>query len=210
MDIPEFPAITLFCRIISELPKESRDTAISFTCVALGKTPDRTGIPISPDREIRHLYWDNELKDLYERLVFLVTEIRLDEVLIVQGAAAYVEYHFRRWADKDSSSINAASNQNLITQLEHELTLPTTERRGHQSDEQIIDFIGTLRELIETAEQRRIDAENVANYLHARFADAFTLQFWQAFESLRIDRMAPGMERFFRQFDDDASSPEKE
>jgi hypothetical protein len=203
MEIPPYPAISLFCRIISELPADRRRTAIDFTCAALGQYPDPTSIEFSPDREIRHLYWDNELKDLYNRLVYLVEKVRLHEELIVQGAISYVQYHFARWADKDFSETNVANNRHVISQMERQLAIPVSQRQGQQTDEQINDFIGKLQELIATAEERRQDAEDTFLHLRSQFEDIFTLRFWEAVSASKIDKMAPYMEELFGRLDDE-------
>ncbi len=58
-EIPPHPAITAFCRIITGVPEKSRSTAVGFLCSALGQPAEPTGIPFSPDRQTRHLYWDH-------------------------------------------------------------------------------------------------------------------------------------------------------
>ena len=203
MELPPYPAISLFCSIISDLPESSRRTTLTFTCSALGKFPDPTGIEVSPDRKIRHLYWDHETKDLYDRLVYLVEKVGLDEIFAVKGAISFVEYHFARWSDQGSSDSNVAAFRQLIDKLEHQLTLPVSQRDEKQTDEEIQDFIEKLLNNISTADMRVKDAEDTLQYLHSRFEETFTLQFWDALTMLRIQQSAPYLDELFGRFDDE-------
>jgi len=203
MDIRLHPAITAFCRVIAQLPEETRRTALGFLCTALGQSPDPTGIAFSPGRPIRHLCWDHETEDLYKRLVYLVEDVGVKEQLAVQGAVSYISTHFAQWADPTFSQSSAEGFRRTIDKMENELQLPVERRDGQRSDEEITDFIQRLHELIESAEARRQDAEDTHNHLSWKFEAAFTLQFWDALNQLEVDRSGPQIDDLLNPKEDD-------
>lgn len=203
MDIPVHPAITAFCHVIAELPEETRRIALGFLCTALGQSRDPTGIPFSPDRPIRHLYWDHETEDLYKRLVYLVEDVGVKEQLAVQAAVSYISTHFAQWADPTFSQSSAGGFRRTIDKMENELQLPVERRGGQRSDEQITALIKHLHELIESAEARRQDAEDTHNHLSSSFEAAFTLQFWDVLNQLEVDRSRPQIDDLLNPKEDD-------
>jgi hypothetical protein len=195
-------AITLFCRIIGELPKEARSTAVDFTCVALGQPPQPTGTPFSPDRPLRHLAWDNEITDLFNRLVYLVSTVGIKEQLIVQGAMSYVVTLFNQRADQDSADASTAAFQATVEKVNSQLALPVEKREGRQSDEELTRFLGQLNDLIATADERRQAAEDARNQLQERFESTFSLQFWEALNALQLERLRPLIDDLLREDED--------
>lgn len=138
-----------YTRIVSELPKTVRRTALGFLCNALGRPAEPTGIPLSADRPVGHLYWDHEIDDLYGRLVELIEDVGLEEQLVVQGATTYITTHFGLWADPTFSKLNFEAFRTSIDRLRTQLELPIEHRDGRQSDDEINAFIQALSELIE-------------------------------------------------------------
>ena len=194
MEIPPYPAIMAFCRIIGELPQKARSTAIGFTCSALGQHAQPTGLEFSPDRPIGHLYWDREMADLYNRLVYLVETVGLREQLVVQGVASFIQTHFALWADEDSSNASTAGFRNTIEKVEQQMALPIERRDGRQSDDALHEFRKNLDELIETADARRQDAEDTRQCLESQCISTFTLEFWEALNRLWIERSRPDVD----------------
>jgi len=204
MDVPKYPAITALCGIIAKLPDESRRTALGFLCTALGQPPEPTGIEFSPDRPIRHTYWDHETGDLYKRLVSLVETVGLKEQLVVQGAASYIATHFAQWADPAFSQSCIGGFHHTIDNMKKELQLPIERRDGKQSDEQINAFIDRLHELVASADSRRQDAEDTHNHITSQFESTFTLQFWDALNHLTVDRLRLQIDDLLNRKKDDA------
>ena len=94
-------AIKKLCEVLDAFPAEHRDDALRRTGLAIGRGADPTGIPLSMDRPIKHLYWDVEIEQLKNRMVYLVDEIGVDEGTIVLGVIQNLDWHFRRHADRD-------------------------------------------------------------------------------------------------------------
>jgi hypothetical protein len=210
MDIPKHLAIAAFCKIIDELPPDRRRTALGFTCAAIGKSPERTGLEFSVDRPMRHLYWDLEIEDLYDRLEYLVETVGLKEQLVVQGAVSYIETHFALWADVAFSQSCVAGFQRAREKAERQLTLPFELREDKQTDSQITGFITTLNEAIESAESRRIDAEETADYLKSEFDATYTLEFWDLLNHLKVEEMWPRLEKLFGESGENTDEDEEE
>lgn len=188
MEIPEYPAIAHFCRIMHDLPADDRGMLLYFVCGAMGKFGDRTGIKATLDTPIRHLNWDVELKDLYERMVYLVEEVRLVEEYVVLGAIAFTKAHLEAWADAENSERNKQGFLRAIESAQKDLALPIEQRLDRRSDKQIHDFIAIVEPSIQNAEARRQESENLLSRLNQEFAATFTLEFWDAFRELRIRR----------------------
>lgn len=199
MEIPDFPAITAFCRIIGELPEKARSTALGFTCNALGQRAQPTGLKVSPDRPIGHLYWSHEMADLYNRLIYLVETVGMSEQIVVQGAAAFVESHFARWADEEFSRASVAGFHKTIEKVQSQLALPIDRREGMQSVNELNEFRQKLDVLIDTAETRRHDAEETQRWLGSQFESVFTLQFWEGLSRLEIERSRPDVEKMLHE-----------
>ncbi len=208
MDIPKHLAIGAFCKIIDTLPAERRDIALGFTCAAIGKSPEKTGIEFSVDRPLRHLYWDLEIEDLYNRLEYLVETVGLKEQLVVQGAATYIQTHFALWADSTFSESCTAGFRRTIENMQSQLALPVEMRNGRQTDSQIDDFISKLNELIDSAESRRLDAEDTAEHLKAECDAIFTLEFWDLLNNLQVEKMLPHVRGLFEEETDDENEEE--
>jgi hypothetical protein len=179
------------CQRGCRLPQDARRIAIDFTCNALGQSLEPTGIKFTPDRQLRHLYWDRSIDDIYNRLVHLVITVGLKEQLVVQGAAAFIQTHFALWGDPENSDQSTQGFVRNIEMMQAQLALPINARDGRRSDDQIHAFIGKLEQLVESAETRRGDAEATMRYLQEEFSRVFTLELWNALNHLEVERLSP-------------------
>lgn len=128
----------------------------------------------------------------------------------MSAGCGFIETHFALWADEAFSQSCVAGFQRAREKSERQLTLPVELREDKQTDSQITGFITTLNEAIESAESRRIDAEETSNYLKSEFEGTYTLEFWDLLNHLKVEEMWPRLEKFFGESGENTDEDEEE
>ena len=187
-------AIKLLCEILDSFPTERRKDALRRTGLAIGRGPDLTGIPVSVDRPIKHLYWDVEIDQLKDRMIQLVDEIGVDEGTIVLGVIQNLDWHFRRHADRDFTEECRNGQINTINGLRADLEKPFDQRAYKESDEGIRAFIKKIETAIGNIELDRQNAEDALHYLQLKSEPLFDWKLWNSIAHLKIEQMRPGID----------------
>lgn len=178
MNTSTHPAIDMLCGLLSSVPKQRRDDAIIFACIAVGRPAERTGLDPIGSRTIHQLFWDLTTDDLRQRLVYLIEEVGVLEQTVVQGVIGFLDSHFSAQASREFSE-RARDNQiSRIAHLEQQLGLPVDERTRPISDLQLQDLVDKSKQWLAETEQRRREAEETLHFLRNHVEEVFTEELW--------------------------------
>lgn len=183
--------IERFCDIISALDL-SYDAA-HVCAIAIGFRPERTGLPETPDRKLRDLYWDVEPSDIRQRLTELVEEHKIDEKVLVVGTMAFLDDYFRRMADAEHSQEALDRNIDMLRDLRNQKQMPQASRRNNISDKNLDNMMATLKGAIENMESNRLQAEQALEALHSAVDRGLDEDFWEAFRDKQTNDFLSGL-----------------
>ena len=186
VDSDKHIAINLLCSILDRVPEKRRSDAITFACIAVGQSAERTGLKATRNRPIKHLFWDVTADDLRRRMVHLVDEVGVCQQAIVQGVIAFLDSHFARQSDPNFVE---RARQNLIKAIDDitaDLELPVDQRKFQMSDLELHDLIQKTEDSLADSEQRRLGAQEALLFLREQAEAVFSQEFWVALTTLEI------------------------
>lgn len=191
MPIHNDRAIDALCNIIDGFPVRRSD-ALFWACVDIGLQQEATGLPSTPDRTVRQLFWDFTVADLQAGLETVINEYKITAETIVSGIVAQLARYFSVAADPNNASKALDNQLDFIQRLKDQLELPESERSYPGTTDRIRDAIAKFEEFAADFPKNRREAEEALEYLQARVAETFTDEFWASLIEITPDEL-PGM-----------------
>jgi hypothetical protein len=180
--------IDRICRLIDGLPENAwgRCAMRHFVCGALGMRPDLTGLPVTPQRKLRELYWDYETDNLRCRLVQLVNEQGIDPEFLLLGVCGFIRALLEGVIDPEQVDRHDRQNQEMIEKLTRTKELPADEREQRLSDEEIDSLIEIIRKTRDSAPANAEAARHTKDMLEELVNDLFSDEFWREYRASQV------------------------
>lgn len=184
-ETPKHLAILAFNSILQDFPLRWQKDAPTWCGLALGTSPDPTGLEPTMDRTINQLYWDITVEDIVKRMVELVEETELDEQMVVMGTVAFIDHALLRYCDPENIERMNERNHRFVDFLREQRNLPIESRRQQDmTDERLDDFIRKLEEAQDRTEVTD-SAQEALDWFRSEVDRLLNSKFWFSFEAWR-------------------------
>lgn len=166
-----------FCKMIARLPTFGREEALRTTGSAIGweADPETALNSTNPAQEI---FRPPTIEELEKRMHFLVSQVRIQPMLLIPGLLQHLLWQFRSAATKESTSLAIDRDLGWLQRLEAMKQMPVEERPVGFSDEAIEKIIPRIKEVMQQHSAKRERAQEAAEILEEEWGKTFPHEYW--------------------------------
>lgn len=140
--------------LLDGMPKVIQQEALATAGAVIGMTAKPTGLEVTAERNLRHLYWDISVSEFHGHLTRFIEATGCDAVVVVRKLIDEVEGHFRTYSGQVYAGEYRQYLEDTIADLFNDKEKAYENRISLLSDNEIVALIGKLRSTMSVIESR--------------------------------------------------------